>query len=56
VRIDPTPATGLHKISTADVLQLRGVDVQRLVSRVGELSAILMDDIAAAIAIVVEHR
>ena len=56
VRIDPTPSTGLHKRSAADALQLRGVDVQRLVSRLGHLPAALMDELAAAVAIVVEYR
>ena len=51
IHIDPDRRTGLHKTSAADVLQLRG-----LVSRIGRLSPDLMEEVAAAIAIVVEHR
>jgi mRNA interferase MazF len=56
VRIDPDSQNGLHKTSAADVLQLRGMDLQRFVSRLGRLPPDVMDEMAAAIAIVVEHR
>ena len=56
IRIEPERRNGLHKISAADVLQLRGVDLRRFSSRIGRLSPDLMDEIAAAIAIVVEHH
>ena len=55
VHIDPDAQNGLHKSSGADVLQLRGMDLQRFVTRIGRLPPRLMDEIAAAIAIVVEH-
>ena len=55
-RIDPDTQNGLHKPSAADVLQLRGIDLQRFVTRLGRVSPALMDEISAAIAIVVEYR
>ena len=55
VRIDPDPRNSLAKPSAADVLQLRGMDVRRFVSRLGTVSGDLMDDIATAVAVVVEY-
>ena len=56
VRIDPDSSNGLTKSSSVDVLQLRGVDVQRFLSRLGRVSASTMEEIAAAIASVVEYQ
>ena len=56
VRIDPSPTNGLVKPSAADVLQLRGVDVRRFVTRLGQLAPEVMDEIASAVALVVEHQ
>jgi mRNA interferase MazF len=56
VRIDPDAQNGLSKPSTADVLQLRGVDLRRFVNRLGRLSHEAIDKIVAAIALVVEYR
>lgn len=56
VRTDPDSLNGLGKTSAADVLQLRGMDLRRFVNRLGQLQSELMDEIADAIAIVVEHR
>jgi mRNA interferase MazF len=55
VRVVPAQSNGLSKESAVDALQLRGVDVQRFRKRLGLLSAELMEDIAAAIALVVEY-
>lgn len=55
VRIEPDSQNGLTKTSAADVLQLRGMDVRRFVSRIGQVSTELMDEIAMAIAIAVEY-
>jgi mRNA interferase MazF len=55
LRIDPDSSNGLTKVSAADVLQLRGMDVQRFVMRLGHLHPNQLDDLAAAIAIVVEY-
>jgi mRNA interferase MazF len=54
IRIEPDPGNRLSKTSAADVLQLRGMDLRRFVSRLGRLSPEVMDEIAAAVAIVVE--
>lgn len=54
VRIEPDSHNGLTKTSAADVLQLRGMDLRRFVNRLGHVSPELMDELAAAIAIVVE--
>ena len=55
IRIDPHPVNGLEKVGAVDTLQLRGVDTRRFVSRIGEVSAALMEEIASAIAAVVEY-
>ena len=55
VRIDSDSQNGLTKLSAVDVLQLRGMDTRRFVSRLGRVSDERMDEITSAIAIVVEH-
>ena len=45
VRIDPDPNNGLTKPSAVDVLQLRGLDTQRFIQRLGEVSAAKMEEI-----------
>ena len=54
VRIAPNKTNGLSKESAVDVLQTRGVDVSRFIKRLGRLDATGMDDIAAALATLVE--
>jgi mRNA interferase MazF len=56
VRVDPDTSNGLAKVSAVDALQLRGVDTQRLVKKLGRLSAVTMDEIAAVIAAIVEYQ
>lgn len=56
VRIEPDQLNGLSKASAVDVLQLRGVDIQRFISKLGQVHATLMEEIAAAIAAVVEYQ
>lgn len=55
VRLDPDTSNGLIKPSTVDVLQLRGMDTTRFISRIGEVSAEKMEEIALAIAAVIEY-
>lgn len=55
VRVDPDARNGLSKTSAADALQVRAVDQRRLVKRLGRLSAQEVEDVAAAIAMVVEY-
>lgn len=55
VKIEPDTTNHLTKISTVDVLQLRGLDVQRFIRKIGDCSPELMEEIATAIAAVVEY-
>lgn len=55
VRVDPDDSNGLTKVPTVGTLQLRGVDTRRLTRKVGRLSAALMEEIAASIALVIEY-
>ena len=54
VRIVPDVANGLVKISAVDVLQLRGVDTQRFVRRLGSVAPEIVQAILIAIAAVTE--
>ncbi|MBE9144732.1 type II toxin-antitoxin system PemK/MazF family toxin [Planktothrix mougeotii] len=56
VKIEPDIANGLTKVSAVDVLQLRGMDVQRFIRKIGEVSSIDMEEVARAIAAVVEYQ
>jgi len=56
VRIDPDSFNNLGKDSSVDALQLRGVDVQRFIRRVGRVTSTAMEKIAAAIAMIVEYQ
>lgn len=56
VKIEPDIANGLTKVSAVDLLQLRGMDVQRFIRKTGELSTTDMEEIARAIAAVVEYQ
>ena len=54
VRVDADVNNGLTKISAVDVLQLRGVDLQRFVRKLGILPPEIMREINLAIALVVD--
>lgn len=56
VRVDPTPQKGLSKSSAVDVLQLRGLDLQRFVRRRGELPSEKMEEVTLAITEVIEAQ
>ncbi|MFV9507097.1 MAG: type II toxin-antitoxin system PemK/MazF family toxin [Oscillochloridaceae bacterium umkhey_bin13] len=56
VRIPVARVTGLTKESTADVLQMQSVTLERFVTRLGRMPANLLDEIAAAIAASVEYQ
>lgn len=56
VRVEPTSYNGLYKVSAVDALQLRAVDVQRFLGKLGRLSASLMREIVAAVAAVIEYE
>ena len=55
VRVNPDPFTGLTKPSAIDTLQLRGVDQQRFIRKLGEVSPATMEEIILAIATVIEY-
>jgi mRNA interferase MazF len=54
VRIDPDTANALTKVSCVDTLQLRGMDRQRFVRKLGQISASAMEEIVLAVAAVIE--
>lgn len=55
VKVNPDLATnGLTKVSEIDVLQLRGVDTQRFVRRLGRVTSETMQNILIAIAAVTQ--
>ncbi len=55
VRIDPDSANGLSKVSAVDALQLRGMDLQRFVRKLGLVSPAQMEEFALAVAAVIEY-
>jgi mRNA interferase MazF len=56
VQLLPDSRNGLEKPSAIDVLQVRGMDLARFLRKIGRLPAATMDEIAAAIAAVVEYQ
>jgi hypothetical protein len=52
--IDPTVDNGLSKSSSVDTLQLRGVDTQRFIKKLGVLSPSEIASITIAIVTVIE--
>jgi mRNA interferase MazF len=55
VRIDPDLGNGLSKTSAADALQLRGLDHQRFVRKLGDVSSITLQQIVLAVTAVIEY-
>lgn len=55
VKLVPDRTNGLVKTSAVDTLQLRGVDVQRFVHKLGHVSPATMRSIVEAIGIVIEY-
>lgn len=55
VYVPPTPENGLSKESGADAFQVKSLSLARFRKRVGTLRAEQMEDIAAAIALVVGY-
>lgn len=56
VRIEPDRLNGLSKVSSVDALQLRGMDTQRFVRRLGHVPATVMEEVVAAVAAVIEYQ
>ena len=55
VKIEPDELNGLTKISAVDALQLHGMDTQRFVEKLGEVSAETLEQILLAIAVVIDY-
>jgi mRNA interferase MazF len=55
VRIEPTSANGLERVEGVDVMQIKSFDTSKFEDKVGRLSATEIEDIVAALAIVVEY-
>jgi mRNA interferase MazF len=55
VRIDPDATNGLSKISAIDTLQLRGMDLQRFIRKLGALPPSTLEEIVLALAAVIEY-
>jgi len=55
-KIEPNSINGLNKASAIDTLQLRGVDLQRFIHKLGSVSEITMLEIVASIATVIEFE
>lgn len=56
VRIEPDARNGLKRTSAADVLQMKSLSLDRFDQFVGNVSATIMEEIVAAIAIVIEYQ
>ncbi len=56
IPLDPHPASGLTKPSAADAFQVRSISLLRLRERLGVLSPVTLDTLAAAVALCVGHR
>ena len=55
VRIAPNPTNGLTKVSAVDTLQLRGMDRQRFIRKLGEVSPETIEEIVLAITAIIEY-
>lgn len=56
IKLIPNKSNGLSKISAVDALQIRGVDKKRLTKKIGFLSAVEMQEIVTAVALVIEYQ
>ncbi|ELR99603.1 type II toxin-antitoxin system PemK/MazF family toxin [Gloeocapsa sp. PCC 73106] len=56
VRIEPGAKNGLTKVSAIDTLQLRGMDTQRFIRKLGEISESQMTEITLAIVTLIEYQ
>jgi mRNA interferase MazF len=55
IQLEPNNENGLRKPSAIDTLQLRGVDIQRCIRRLGNVSESTMREITIAVAAVIEY-
>jgi mRNA interferase MazF len=54
IKIEPNTTNNLNKASAIDALQLRGVDLQRFIRKIGIISDIEMSEISIAIISIIE--
>lgn len=55
IRLEPTHANGLTKPSAVDALQIRGMDTQRFIRKLGEVSSDTMEEIVLSIGAIIEY-
>lgn len=55
VRVDPDRHNGLAKPSAVDTLQIRGMDRQRFIQKLGQVSSATLEEIVLSIAAVIEY-
>ena len=55
VKLEPDAINKLNKVSAVDTLQLRGVDTQRFVRRLGKIPPKTMEAIVTAVAAIIEY-
>jgi mRNA interferase MazF len=56
VGLDPDSTNGLVKTSAVDALQLRSLDHQRFIRRLGRLSGVKLEEVVIAVAAVIEYQ
>jgi mRNA interferase MazF len=56
VFVKATTSNGLENDSAADFLQIRAVSVDRFKTKIGRLEAVVLEELAAGVAIAVEYR
>ena len=55
VRVDPDSQNGLTKPSAVDTLQIRGIDLQRCIRKLGKVSSTTLEEIVLSLAAVIEY-
>lgn len=55
VRVVPDSTNGLSKVSAVDALQLRGVDLQRFIRKLGAVSDSTLEEIVLKVGAVIEY-
>jgi mRNA interferase MazF len=56
IQIVPDASNGLDKASAVDTLQIRGVDTARFIKKIGRVSSTVIEEIAAAVSIIIEYQ
>ncbi len=56
IYLEPTVTTGLRKPSTADVLQMRSIDIRSCIQKIGIIPTETLQEITIAIANIIEYE